>query len=71
MEKQNKKRQGPHAWPWMIPVVVFCMKDRFFSLSLCLHLSLSLFLAGCVESERCFVCLQPGGKTELQSQAAK
>lgn len=47
------------------------MKDRFFSLSLCLHLSLSLFLAGCVESERCFVCLQPGGKTELQSQAAK
>lgn len=43
----------------------------FHSLFLCLHLSLSLFLAGCVESERCFVCLQPGGKTELQSQAAK
>lgn len=63
MVKQRKehriKRLGPmrgHGW-----------LQRLFLL--CLHPSLSLFIACCVKSEWCFACLQPGGKTELQSQA--
>lgn len=69
---QNKKT-GAHAWPWMTPEVVFAWKTVFYSLSvcLCLHLPFSFSLACCVESEWCFTCLQPGGTTELQSQAAK
>lgn len=71
--RENKecrlRRQGP--MPWMTSEFVFAWKIAFYSLCLPLSSSPHPFLACCVESEWCFACLQPGGKTELQSQAAK
>lgn len=79
--KQTEDRDGGTegwAWTkerrahvWMTPEVVFAWKTAFHSPCLCLCLYSPHFLACCVQSERCFTCLQPGGKTELQSQAAK
>lgn len=79
--KQTEDRDGGTegwAWTkerrahvWMTPEVVFAWKTAFHSPCLCLCLYSPYFLACCVQSERCFTCLQPGGKTELQSQAAK
>lgn len=68
----NKKTRAP-AWPWMTPEVILAWKTAFRSLCLflCLYLPLVLSFACRVESKWCFACLQPGGKTELQSQAAK
>lgn len=66
----NKERRA-HVWPWMTPEVVFAWKTAFHSLCLSLCLYSLHSLACCVQSEWFFTCLQPGGKTELQSQAAK
>lgn len=67
--KQTEQPNGEAEWLRRTSEVVFAWKR--FSFCPLFQLLPFLFLACSVESEWCFTFLQPEGKTELQSQAAK